>query len=96
MAERRTITQITPGAGFWIALEEGGALSFQPVVSFALVKCEGGEEGPYEEVIPLAADDVASGLYEPELLEIAGLVHESDFSELGVALKPGRKPRKSA
>lgn len=96
MAERRTITAITSGAGFWIALEEGGTMTFQPVVSFALVRCEGGEDGPYEEVIPLAADDVASGLYEPELLEMAGLVHESDFAELGVSLKPGRKPRKSA
>lgn len=96
MAERRTITSITSGNGFWIALEEGGQLSFQPVVSFALIKCEGGEEGPYEEVIPLAADDVAAGLYEPELLEMAGLVHESDFAEIGMTLKPGRKPRMSS
>ncbi len=96
MAEKRTILQINPGNGFWVALEEGGQMSFQPVVSFALVRAEGGEDGTYEEVIPLAADDIASGLYEPELLDIAGLVHESDFSEVGVSLKPGRRPRKSS
>jgi hypothetical protein len=93
MAEKRTILQIIPGDRFWIALEDG---TFEPVASFALVKSEGGEDGTYEEIIPLAADDIASGLYEPDLLEIAGLVHESDFSDIGVALKPGRKPRKSS
>lgn len=94
MAEKRTILSIHSGEGFWIALEEGG-LKFEPVVSFALVRSEGGEDGVYEEVIPLAADDIASGNYEPDLLEMAGLVHVSDFSDVGVTLKPGRKPRKS-
>lgn len=92
MAEKRTILSITPGEGFWIALEGGG---FEPVVCFALVKSVGGEDGEYEEVVPLAADDIASGHYEPDLIEMAGLVHVSDFSDVGTALKPGRKPRKS-
>jgi len=96
MSEKRTILQTTPGAGFWIAIEGGGGLSFEPVVCFALVRAEGGDEGVYEEIVPMAADDIASGLYEPSLLDMAGLVHESDFSDVGVALKPGRKPRKSA
>jgi hypothetical protein len=95
MSEKTSILQISPGAGFWVAIEEGGVFTFQPVVCFALVRNEGGEDGPYEEIIPMAADDIASGLYEPSLLDMAGLVHESDFSELGVSLKPGRKPRKS-
>ncbi|MET0182215.1 MAG: hypothetical protein ABW199_04945 [Caulobacterales bacterium] len=96
MAEKHTILQITSGDGFWVAIEEGGALSFEPVVSFALIKSEGGEDGVYEEVVPLCADEVASGNYTGELIEMAGIVHASDFSELGVSLKPGRKPRKSS
>lgn len=92
MAEKRTILGITPGAGFWIAMEGGG---FEPVACFALVKSTGGEDGDYEDVIPLGADDIASGHYEPDLIEMAGLVHESDFADVGVSLKPGRKPRKS-
>lgn len=98
MAEKRTILQITSGEGFWVAVEAegGGGLTYEPVVSFALIRSEGSEDGTYEEVVPLCADEVASGNYTGELIEMAGIVHASDFSELGVALKPGRKPRKSS
>jgi hypothetical protein len=90
------VLQIIDCEGWYAAFrEDDGILYFDPLACWALLDID--EDGQkFQQVIGVRAADAASSEdYYPHAENFAGYCGPNDFSEIGVSLKQGVKPRNS-